>query len=175
MDEVVLREATAADSWELSVIGAATFVDAFAALIPGEALLTHCRNKHVPAKHTKHCSPSRKRVPGWPRLRRLAGLSATPWSRRPSSRKGSRRLAIWNSGVFTLLSRFHGSGAGRQMMEAAIAHARGQGAPGLLLGVHPENHRALAFYRRHGFRVVGGRRFQVGSAVFEDPVLRLAL
>ena len=149
-------------------------MDAFAALIPGEALLAHCRNKHVTEGYETLFAEPQTRA--W-----LAEIAATggpvgyAMVTSPEFPEGLVQAGDLELRRIYLLSRFHGSGAGRQMMDAAIAHARGQGASGLLLGVHPENQRALAFYRRHGFRVVGGRRFQVGSAVFEDPVLRLAL
>ncbi len=72
-------------------------------------------------------------------------------------------------------SRFHGTGVGRRMMELAVASAREQRAEHLLLGVHPYNHRALAFYRKNGFVQIGVRAFQVGTEMFEDPVLSLSL
>ena len=74
-----------------------------------------------------------------------------------------------------LFSRFHGTGAARRMIELAISSAREREAPHLLLGVHPDNQRALAFYRKIGFVQIGMRRFEVGSSRFEDPVLSLAL
>lgn len=74
-----------------------------------------------------------------------------------------------------LLSRWHGTGAGRALMQAAIAHARACGAPNLLLGVYQGNDRAVAFYRRAGFETVGTRRFQVGEGVYDDLVMALPL
>ena len=74
-----------------------------------------------------------------------------------------------------LLSRYQGTGAGRALMQAAIAHARACGAPNLLLGVSRGNDRAVAFYRRAGFETVGTRRFQVGEGVYDDLVMALAL
>ena len=40
-------------------------------------------------------------------------------------------------------------------METAIDYGRAQKAERLVLGVWPENHRALAFYRRNGFEMLG--------------------
>jgi ribosomal protein S18 acetylase RimI-like enzyme len=72
-----------------------------------------------------------------------------------------------------LFSKFHGTGAGRGMMELAIASARRQQATRLLLGVHPDNQRAIAFYRKNGFVQIGTRTFQVGASTFEDRVFAL--
>jgi len=73
-----------------------------------------------------------------------------------------------------LFSKFHGGGAGRGLMDLAIASAKEQGAARLLLGVHPDNQRALAFYRKNGFAQIGTRTFEVGASTFVDPVLALS-
>ena len=74
-----------------------------------------------------------------------------------------------------LFSKFHGGGTGQRMMDLAISSARQQHAKRLLLGVHPDNQRALAFYRKSGFVPIGVRSFRVGTSTFEDPVLALSL
>jgi ribosomal protein S18 acetylase RimI-like enzyme len=61
------------------------------------------------------------------------------------------------------------------MMDLAVASARQQNAKRLLLGVHPDNQRALAFYRKVGFVQIGVRTFHVGDCAFQDPVLALSL
>ena len=74
-----------------------------------------------------------------------------------------------------LLSKFHGSGAGRALFEAALEEARAGGRTRLLLGVYKQNAKALGFYERMGFTRVGEREFDVGGAVYEDWVLGRAL
>ena len=61
--------------------------------------------------------------------------------------------------------------AGQGLMDLALAQAKTQGSARLLLGVHRENRRALAFYKRNGFVPVGVRTFQVGASLFDDLVL----
>ena len=74
-----------------------------------------------------------------------------------------------------LLSRFHGGGTGRRLMQHAVDEARSRGAGRLLLGVYAGNERALAFYARCGYVRVGERRFQVGANTYEDAILALDL
>jgi diamine N-acetyltransferase len=69
----------------------------------------------------------------------------------------------------------HGSGVGRALLDWAIQRARDQRAPALLLTVWEENHRAFAFYRKHGFEHVGDYAFPVGEQVDTDHIMRLAL
>lgn len=46
-----------------------------------------------------------------------------------------------------------GQGLGREMVADCRALARAFGCRGLILGVHPENDRAVAFYQKCGFRI----------------------
>ncbi|HCO47421.1 MAG TPA: GNAT family N-acetyltransferase, partial [Erythrobacter sp.] len=41
----------------------------------------------------------------------------------------------------------------------------------LLLGVKDDNHRAIAFYTKQGFRQIATRRFDVGGTLYDDVVL----
>jgi ribosomal protein S18 acetylase RimI-like enzyme len=70
-----------------------------------------------------------------------------------------------------VLSRFHGTGVGGQLMSAALEEARRRGSRRALLGVYAQNHRALAFYAKHGFTRVGERYFHVGANTYFDHIL----
>ena len=69
----------------------------------------------------------------------------------------------------------HGSGVGRVLLDWAISTAREEGATALLLTVWEENHRAFAFYKKHGFEHIGDYAFPVGEQVDTDHIMRLAL
>ena len=72
-----------------------------------------------------------------------------------------------------LLSRYHGSGAASALLDASITAATG--ANRLLLGVYDQNHRALAFYAKHGFTQIDTRTFNMGGTIYNDVVLALDL
>src|SRR5512146_2384593 len=63
------------------------------------------------------------------------------------------------------------TGAGSALLHACLGEAARLGHDAIWLAVWEENHRALAFYRRHRFERVGSHPFRLGSLVFEDPVL----
>ncbi|WP_309712577.1 N-acetyltransferase [Pseudolysinimonas sp.] len=65
----------------------------------------------------------------------------------------------------------HGAGIASGLMAATLEAARGRGAAAVWLGVNEENERAQAFYRKHGFVVVGRKRFLVGKAYEDDFVM----
>jgi diamine N-acetyltransferase len=69
----------------------------------------------------------------------------------------------------------HGSGVGRALLDWAIDTARAEGATALLLTVWEENHRAFAFYKKHGFDHIGDYAFPVGEQIDTDHIMRLTL
>jgi ribosomal protein S18 acetylase RimI-like enzyme len=64
-----------------------------------------------------------------------------------------------------------GKGVSAALMAAAVEEARGRGATALWLTTWEEAHRAIAFYRKSGFREVGTAPFHVGDDVQRDLVL----
>jgi ribosomal protein S18 acetylase RimI-like enzyme len=58
--------------------------------------------------------------------------------------------------------RWHGSGAAPALMAHAIEIAHQRGAQTLYLSVWKRNHRAIAFYARHGFEQMGSVPFPLG-------------
>ncbi|WP_084099982.1 N-acetyltransferase [Demequina sp. NBRC 110051] len=66
----------------------------------------------------------------------------------------------------------HGGGLAGALMEAAVAATREGHGPGpVWLGTNDANLRAQAFYRRHGFTLVGARTFDVGGNRETDVVM----
>ena len=70
---------------------------------------------------------------------------------------------------------WHGHGAGHALMRACIEHARAWHCDVLWLGVWERNPRAIAFYEKSGFRVVGRQSFQLGRDLQQDFVMALPL
>lgn len=68
-------------------------------------------------------------------------------------------------GRIYLLPRFHGQGLGTALMHRLVGHARHRGGDGLWLSAWQDACRAIDFYLRHGFHIVGHTEFNVG----DDP------
>ena len=173
-DLVEVRVGSAADAEALAIVGAATFLEAFAGLVPGDSILAHCKKNHQAAVYAGYFEDAATRA--WlaevPPGGAPVGYALVTAPKFPEElvRDGDLELRR-----IYLFSRFHGGGAGKRMMELAVESAREQGAKRLLLGVHPENYRALAFYRKSGYVQIGTRSFQVGASTFVDPVFALSL
>jgi ribosomal protein S18 acetylase RimI-like enzyme len=71
---------------------------------------------------------------------------------------------------FYVLVDSHGSGVAGELMRATLEAAAGTGAASCWLGVNQRNVRAAKFYTKHGFEVVGTKRFLVGEQWHNDHV-----
>ena len=162
-ERVVVREALAEDAGRLSLVSDATFLETFAGMIAGDALVTHCQKRHAPAYLRQLLEGGAK---AW-----LAELDSAPIGyalltapELDAACEGDIELK-----KIYLLSRFHGTGIAARLLDAALAGAAGHAR--LLLGVKDDNHRAIGFYTKQGFRQIGTRRFDVGGALYDDVVL----
>lgn len=93
------------------------------------------------------------------------------------------RDATGGPGPYAELSKIYahpdaqGSGSSSALMAGAVraagelAAAHGHAGLPLWLGTNGENRRAQAFYRKHGFEVVGTRTYDVGGVLHDDVVM----
>jgi diamine N-acetyltransferase len=70
---------------------------------------------------------------------------------------------------------WHGQGVGNALMRTCVDHARLWHCDVIWLGVWERNPRAIAFYEKGGFRVVGRQSFQLGSDLQQDLVMAFPL
>lgn len=70
---------------------------------------------------------------------------------------------------------WHGRGIAHDVMHEVMAATARSGADFLWLGVWEHNPKAIAFYRKYGFTVVGEHVFQVGADPQRDLVMAVAI
>jgi GNAT superfamily N-acetyltransferase len=73
--------------------------------------------------------------------------------------------------IYTL-AEWQGHGIGSLIIEHVENIARQEGMQFIWLGVWEKNHRAIAFYERHGFRPFGSHVFKLGTDEQTDVLLR---
>ncbi|WP_350285833.1 GNAT family N-acetyltransferase [uncultured Croceitalea sp.] len=56
---------------------------------------------------------------------------------------------------------------GRQLQDVLMNEARKIGAEQIWLSVYQDNQRAIAFYEKNGFEVVGSHKFSIGEDTFD--------
>lgn len=66
---------------------------------------------------------------------------------------------------------WHGRGLGAQLMERCFTVCRDWGAGVVWLGVWEHNARAIAFYKKRGFQVIGEQSFLLGTDRQRDLVM----
>lgn len=73
------------------------------------------------------------------------------------------------------LQDFIGKKVGSTLMNSCIIIARSEGYHKMWLSVWQENDRAISFYKKYGFQVIGYKQFVIGKEVNEDYVMALTL
>ena len=169
-----LRRCGAEDAAALALVGAASFLEGFAGFISGPAIIAHCRNAHGEASYRAYLEGGAIAFIGEAQTVHPGeggapiGYALLTRPDLPDAREGDIELKR-----IYLLARAQGTGLATALMEAAIVASAGHQR--MLLGTHPLNARAIAFYRKHGFSEVGRREFNVGGMVFDDIVMARAL
>jgi ribosomal protein S18 acetylase RimI-like enzyme len=76
---------------------------------------------------------------------------------------------------FYVTPQSHGTAVAATLMAATLRSAAETGATSCWLGVNQQNVRAAKFYAKHGFDIVGVKRFRVGGQWHDDHVRRRPL
>lgn len=169
----VIRACGAGDGARLAAVAQATFLETYAGIVDGGDILAHNQRVHAAEVYEGLLGQAGVALflamvePGQaPVGYAMLSPPDLPVETGPGDIELKRIYA---------LHRFHGAGVGPALMTSAREAATAMGGTRLLLGAYGQNHRAIAFYRRHGFVQVGTRRFQVGANVYDDVVLALGL
>jgi len=170
MPPLSIRSCVLGDERALSIVGQATFLEAFAGIVSGRDVLAHCARQHAPEKYTAWLRDPASRVwlaevePG----RAPVGYLVLTTPDLPLPDVGPQDTEIKR--VY-ILHRFQGQGIGARLMREAQAHALANGFTRLLLGVYSGNAAAIGFYEKLGYRKIGRRSFKVGENIYEDFIL----
>ncbi len=171
-DHISIRCCKPTDASVLALVGQATFLQTFAGILDGTSILAHCQSQHA----TRVCD-------AW-----LQDSTTTIWIAETEIGNAPIGYLVLAQSTLPLadlhvddlevkriylLHRFHGSGVGKRLMAEAISQAQLLHAPRLLLGVYANNHDAIAFYIRQGFRKIGERVFNVGGKNYDDVMLAM--
>jgi len=65
----------------------------------------------------------------------------------------------------------HGLGIGRLLLAKAMEVSRKMSSDQIWLGVWEKNLRAISFYQRHDFKIVGSQEFRIGAEVHRDIIM----
>ena len=168
-----LRLATIDDAAALAVVGAATFLESYAGVIDGRALVRHCAQRQTETLYAAALADPAQAL--WlaelgPGAAPVGYLHMSP----PDLPVQTRPDDLEIKRIY-VLDRLQRSGLGARLLGACEVEARLRGARRILLGVYKQNAPALAFYERAGFSVCGERAFDVGGTLYQDWVMEKPL
>lgn len=170
---VTVRRAEPGDETRLSLLGAATFLDSYAQLLPAADIIAHTSKQHAPGIYARwlqeagtFCWLCEQPPGGAPVGYAVATRPDLPIPVDEGDLE-IRRIYI--------LHRYQGRGLGRRLMQAVEQAAREAACRRLLLGVYSRNAAALDFYARQGFSEAGTRQFRVGEHDYFDYILQRRL
>jgi len=180
----VFRVATAADADGVAALAARTFALACPPTTTARAIAEHIRTVLSSARFRAHladpaCRVVLAEVDGRP-VGYTMVVAAPPTD---ADVTGALRLRpeVELSKVYVEQGS-HGAGVARPLMTETLrvarelAGERGRDADaGIWLGVNEHNARAIRFYERSGFRIVGTRSFRLPDAVETDHVMERPL
>ncbi|QBB71297.1 GNAT family N-acetyltransferase [Pseudolysobacter antarcticus] len=169
-DRFNIRRCNPIDASALALLGQATFLETFAGILDGTSILAHCESQHATRVYDAWLQDATTSI--WIAETEVGnapiGYLVLAKSTLPLADLHADDLEVKR---IYLLHRFHGSGVGKRLMAEAISQAKLVDAPRLLLGVYANNHDAIAFYIRQGFRKIGERVFNVGGKNYDDVML----
>jgi diamine N-acetyltransferase len=169
---ITIRRASSADAAPLAILAEGTFRDTFAADNSPADMDIHCsRNFSAEIQLKELSDPLRVSILAAVD-EKLVGF-AQLLLRRPVRCLSSKHPAELNR--LYVLGEWHGRRVAHQLMNAVLSTAAEKKTDHVWLGVWERNPRAMAFYRKFGFEVVGEQRFVLGRQPQRDLLMAVQI
>lgn len=165
---ITYRPATVADGPALAAMGRQCFAETFGWGFPADDIASHLDRSFGPDGLIADLANLLCRVQVAEEDGQVAGyLKLMPMDLPVDHPAGSLEIK-----QLYILTPWQGAGIAAALMDWAVGTAKADGAPALFLSVWEKGDRAQAFYRKHGFEIVGTAPFTLGNTVAIDPVMR---
>ncbi len=169
---VRIRRAEENDALALSVLAERTFRAAFADTNTPANMQLHCARSYGQALQLAEIRDSGRETWVAESDSRLVAYVQLRLDAASPMISGERPVEIQR---FYVAASHHGTGLAHELMAHVLARADVVGSAALWLGVWERNPRALAFYRKWGFDVVGEHAFKLGDDPQRDLIMRRAI
>jgi ribosomal protein S18 acetylase RimI-like enzyme len=169
-DEVALQLGTPDDARELARAAATFFLDTFGGANRREDMEAYLASAFSQARQRAELADPDNRIWLARAFGELAGYAHVRRSATPAPSAIGHRPAIEIARIYAG-RKWQGRGLGAALMEACVSTAKEWGGDVLWLGVWEQNQRAIAFYEKHGFQVVGEQPFLLGADLQRDIVM----
>jgi diamine N-acetyltransferase len=167
--EFSIRRAEPNDAQELSVLGERLFRAAFAASNADEDMQLYVRSAFSRKRQERELSDPSTQV--WlvqDESDRAIGYAMVRLGAADGEVDAKNPLEIVR---FYVDAAWHGRGIAAALMSTCVDQARVWGCDQIWLGVWDQNPRAIAFYKKAGFRIVGAQPFLLGNDRQRDYIM----
>lgn len=167
-----IRRASVADLAPFGDISRRTFIDTYAASHTVETLARHVAERFDDEVLLNELTDSARTVLVLTRDGTLAGYAMLRQGTAPPAVTGTRPVEVER---FYVDRPWHGQGLGAPLMAALLSAAREQRCDTAWLGVWQQNPRAVRFYEKRGFRVVGHQVYLFDGREEDDHLMAVSL
>ena len=168
IDRIILRNAVADDAEALSGFAARCFQQTFAAGNKPADMEDYLAKAFSPATQSSEIADSAATI-----------ILAFDDRAADGQLVGYAHLICHEADVqlkrFYLVASWQGSGLAALFIERIFEECRQRGSGRLWLTVWTENDRAIAFYKKMGFRICGSETFMLGDDAQSDHVMEIAV
>lgn len=168
MSVVQYRAAEPADAPALSDFGARSFVDSYAQVMGCAEIEAYITDNFTPACQSAELSNS-----NWTTFLALddgiAGYAQIVAGNVPDCAIDARTPAELKR--IYVERRWHGRGVAQALLQLVQQEAQHRGCDTLWLAVWEINDRAISFYSKNGFQIIGRQGFPIGNEVQSDYVM----
>lgn len=168
----LIRPATLDDATALADLAALVFRHTYGAAIPTAILDAYLARTFTPAALRQALANDSISYLVATQADRLSGYSKCAVTPPPTCVQGTKTVELVNLYVHPA---YQGGGIGRQLLQQALQTGVTQQVTALWLCVWRANQRAINFYQRFGFTIVGETEVYVDDVVFADWVMEKAL
>jgi ribosomal protein S18 acetylase RimI-like enzyme len=165
---LIIRLAGPDDAAAVAAFGERSFRESFGADKRPEDMDAYCAATYAVERQRREMAAPERVTLLAEMEGRLVGYAQLRDGPAPSCVAGADPIEILR---FYVDRRWHGQGIARTLMAETLARARALGRRTVYLAVWERNARAIAFYRKVGFREVGAQPFQLGKDVQTDQVM----
>ena len=168
MSNEAIRYAVAEDAAPLAALGARTFADTYAAFNTPENMAAHLAVTFSPERQKDEIEAHGGFILLAQHDHELIAYAQAVRGIAPPQVGDAQALEIKR---FYVDRAWHGCGVAQRLMTKTIHSAAERGAATVWLTVWNQNPRAIAFYRKVGFRDVGEYPFRLGTDVQTDILM----
>lgn len=164
----LIRSATVGDAPALARLGALVFRHTYGSAIPPAVLDAYLARTFTPATIRQALTSGATSYLVAAQAEHLIGYSKCAATAPPICVLGRPTVELMNLYIHPA---YQGSGVGRHLLQETVQVVTAQAPTTLWLCVWQANQRAVAFYHRFGFTIVGRTEIYVDAVVFDDWVM----